>query len=87
MIWQIQYRKKAHKTLESLTERQRKRILNAINRLRENPFNRNDLDTKKLEGRGDWRLRVGDWIIIYYVYEGRLLIEIIEIGPRGDVYK
>ena len=86
-MWQVIYRKKSRKLLDRLPERQRYRIESAIEKLRENPFYRDDLDTKKLEASENWRLRVGDWRIIYYLYEKRLLIEIIEIGPRGDVYK
>ena len=86
-MWQVIYRKKSRKLLDRLPERQRRRIENAIEKLRENPFYRDDLDTKKLEASENWRLRVGDWRIIYYLYERRLMIEIIEIGARGDIYK
>ena len=86
-MWQVLYRKKARKLLDRLPERQRNRIESAIENLRENPFDVKKSDIKKLEASENWRLRVGDWRIIYYLYDGRLLIEIIEIGSRGDIYK
>ena len=86
-MWQVLYRKKARKLLDRLPERQRNRIESAIENLRENPFDVKKSDIKKLEASENWRLRVGDWRIIYYLYDGRLLIEIIEIGSCGDIYK
>jgi mRNA interferase RelE/StbE len=41
-----------------------------------------------LQGFKDtYRLRVGDWRIIYILENERLIITIIRIGPRGDVYR
>ena len=57
------------------------RILKAIKDL---PYG----DVKKLQGRAeDYRLRVGDYRIIFTKDDEELLIYVIEIAPRGDVYK
>jgi mRNA interferase RelE/StbE len=43
---------------------------------------------KKLSGYDKYyRIRVGDWRIIYAVEEDRLIILVLEIGSRGGVYK
>ncbi|MGI8648028.1 MAG: hypothetical protein DLM55_08760 [Acidimicrobiales bacterium] len=34
-----------------------------------------------------WRLRIGDWRILYDVYEDVLVVDVVRVGPRGDVYK
>jgi len=43
---------------------------------------------KKLTGPENlWRIRVGDWRIIYEIRDDILLIVVVEVGPRGDVYR
>ncbi|MDR6772926.1 type II toxin-antitoxin system RelE/ParE family toxin [Azospirillum sp. BE72] len=41
---------------------------------------------KKLKGRDGYRLRVEDWRVIYTIEAGVLVLIVIEIGPRGDIY-
>jgi len=44
--------------------------------------------TKKLKGTGDqWRVRVGDYRIIYQIEDDRLLIVVIRIGHRREIYR
>jgi mRNA interferase RelE/StbE len=44
--------------------------------------------TKKLKGTGDlWRVRVGDYRIVYQIEDDRLLIVVIRIGHRREVYR
>lgn len=38
-------------------------------------------------GEGELRIRVGDWRVIYVVHEGELLVLVIKIGHRGDIYR
>jgi mRNA interferase RelE/StbE len=44
-------------------------------------------DWKRLEGTDFWRLRVGGWRAICTVQNSELLILVLKIAPRGDVYK
>ena len=48
---------------------------------------RHRLDIKQLEGRAGYRLRIGTWRALYRLEEDQLIIEVVKIGPRGDVYK
>ena len=43
-------------------------------------------NVKKLKGRPGYRLRVGDWRVIFTLNNDELVLIVIEIGPRGDVY-
>ena len=42
----------------------------------------------KLVGEDDqWRIRVGEWRIIYRIDDGRLVVLVVKVGPRKDVYR
>lgn len=43
-------------------------------------------NVKKLVGRPGYRLRVGDWRVIYDIEAGRLVVRVLDIGARGGVY-
>ena len=86
MIWKIVIGHKAKKTLASLPKPLRERILMAIDRLRYGPY-QPDLDVKPLRGRPEWRLRVGDWRVLFLIDENEIKIVIVHVNPRGDVYK
>lgn len=46
------------------------------------------LDIKQMQGYDDlWRLRVGDFRVIYTIRDDILHIEVIQIGSRWDIYK
>ncbi|WP_368501900.1 type II toxin-antitoxin system RelE/ParE family toxin [Flavitalea sp. BT771] len=43
---------------------------------------------KKLKGRDAWRIRIGDYRgVIYEIHDGRLVVTIITVGPRREVYE
>lgn len=41
----------------------------------------------KLQGREGYRLRVGDWRVIYQVQDKELLILVLKVASRGEVYR
>ena len=81
-MYQIIIKKKAKKFIDKLPANERKRVVSAIELLP------NGEDIKKLKGYdGLLRLRVGDYRIIYTVDNGKLVVFVIDIDNRGDVYK
>jgi len=44
-------------------------------------------NAKKLQGRTGYRLRVGDWRVIYEINKDEVLILVLKIAPRGEVYE
>lgn len=44
-------------------------------------------NAKKLQGRSGYRLRVGDWRVIYEINNDQVVIIVIKIAPRGEVYQ
>jgi mRNA interferase RelE/StbE len=63
------------------------RILTALTALGDNPY-RDDADIKKLTGpSGLYRLRVGNYRVAYQVEDGELIILVVTVGDRRDVYR
>ena len=44
-------------------------------------------DWKPLQGSPFWRLRVGGWRVICEIVKNKLIIYVLKIGSRGDIYK
>ncbi|NHN33637.1 type II toxin-antitoxin system RelE/ParE family toxin [Paenibacillus sp. S3N08] len=64
----------------------RRRIRDALLELAENPFQ--SPEVKRLKGRkGQYRKRVGDYRIIYEIVDKQLIILVLKISIRGNVYK
>ena len=83
--WQIMVRRKARRVLARLPADLQNRMVQAIDDLAQNP---RPIQSKRLVGTDDlYRIRVGSWRIIYTIQDEQLLILIITIAPRGQVYK
>lgn len=82
--YRIEFLKTAKKELLKLPKEIQQRIAAKIDALVTNPY---PPDTKKLKnGGGRLRIRVGDYRIIYRIEEGQLVILVIKIGHRRDIY-
>lgn len=83
--WQVLLLKGPQKILRKLPADVRSRLLSTLHGLEDEP---NPNGVKKLSGYENYyRIRVGDWRIIYAVEEDRMIILVLEIGSRGGVYK
>ena len=80
-IYKIKYNKAALKFLDKQDKKQRLRIYKAIYQLPDNG------DIKRLKGYNNkYRLRVGDFRIIYDKFDNELIISVINIDNRGQAY-
>ena len=79
-------RSQAKKKLQSLPRSDRFRIAEKLEQLGHNPDD-SSLDIKKLEGEPYFRLRVGNWRIIFERHDVVRIIAVEKIKPRGDAYK
>lgn len=76
--------KTAIKQLDKLSESVSENLILAIEQLAKNP---RPYGAKKLKGREGFRIRKGDYRIIYDIFDRQLVIEIVTIGHRKEVYE
>ena len=84
MSYQVILPKSAQKALDRLPDETANRILDALSELKEQP---RPVGCKKLRGETAWRIRVGDYRIIYEIHDKVLQIIVITIGHRREVYR
>jgi mRNA interferase RelE/StbE len=83
-VYQIEITNSAHHHLRNLTNLNRQRIHEAIEQLSQNP---RSYGFKKLQGEVDfYRIRVGDYRILYMIDDSAKLINIMRIMPRENAY-
>ena len=88
MSYQLKLHKSVTKFLKSAPAKTRERIIDKLNLLQENPLTHPQLDIKAMQGLTDtYRLRIGQLRIIYQIQQDKLIIYLLTIGSRGDVYK
>ncbi len=80
----ISIKKSAEKELKSLSAEMYLRIRKSIFSLAENP---RPNGCKKLKGKESYRIREGDFRIIYEIKDDILVIMVIKIGHRKEVYE
>ncbi len=82
----LEYDSAARKSLRAVRDRRvRVALLDAIEALMDNPRPPGCL---MLAGHRDlWRIRVQDWRVIYRIEDQRLVVIVVEIGGRGQVYR
>jgi len=85
MAYSILLAPPAERQLKSLTDSVQKRIVKRLKSLRENP---RPQGVKKLAGEEDlYRIRDGDSRIIYTIQDKELIVLVVKIGNRKDVYR
>jgi mRNA interferase RelE/StbE len=84
-VYRIQFKSSAAQQLDRLDGAVRVRVDRKVDELAENP---RPAGAKKLKGSSElWRVRVGDYRVIYSIHDDVLLILVVKIGHRGDVYR
>jgi len=82
--YKIQLKRSVVKTLKSLPRREVKKIGKKIDSLGQKPIPK---DSKKIKGEKDlYRVRVGDYRILYFFQNSALTVLVIRVGHRKDIY-
>jgi len=82
--YKLELTKTAQKDLKKLDTQILNRILPKIKSLEDEPYPNG---VKKLVTGDGYRIRIGDYRIVYDVYEDLILVKIMKIGHRKDIYK
>ncbi len=84
MVYSISIKQSALKALQKIDHPQRVRLIEAIDKLKINP---NAGSVLKGEFSGLRRIRIGDYRIVYEVQNQQLIILVVRIAHRREVYK
>ena len=76
--------KSVQKALDRLPDEAVKRVLARLGQLEVDP---RPADVKKLKGREAWRIRVGDYRVIYEIHDRQLQVLVITVGHRREIYR
>lgn len=82
MTYKIKFEKRAFQELNKLDQMISRRILRSIKELKENFHTK---DVKRLKGQDNYRLRVGNYRVLFYIKND--LIRILKVGHRKSIYK
>lgn len=83
-MYRIILLKPAQRFLKKLGKEEKKRIITKIKELREDPHKGVPL-VANLSGL--WRMRIGDYRVVYQVKNEELIILVLKIGHRKNVYE
>jgi len=86
MSYTVLFKETAKKELYALPEKILKKVLAATDSLSINP---RPVGVKKLKGKGEnlWRIRIGDYRVIYLIDDKIRVVNIRKIGNRREVYE
>jgi len=85
-MYRIVLAKRADRALRKMPRHRARLIREKLDQLAQDPYARNP-NVTKLQDRPGYRLRVGDWRVIYEIEDGRLVILVFKIATRGEVYQ
>ncbi len=82
MKYNLKIQKNAQKSLAKISEPFQSKIIDKIYTLANDPF----YNAKKLIGREAYRIRIGNYRVIYEIINDELVILIVDIGHRKNIY-
>ena len=84
MSYRIEFTTAAARAFSKLTKQVQKQLQSEINQLADNPRSHG---CKKLKGPSNrWRVRSGDYRVVYEVHDGILLVLIVDVRHRSSIY-
>jgi len=84
LIYKVMVERPAKRNLSKIPQPHQDRIINAIRNLRDNP---RPSGVRKLTGRSAWRIRIGNYRIIYEIDDDQSTVLVVTLGHRGEVYR
>ncbi len=84
MTYEVFIERRAQRALARIAQPHRDKIISAIQRLADDP---RPPGVKKLIGRDAWRICIGSYRVLYEIHDAKLVVLVVEIGDRRDVYR
>jgi mRNA interferase RelE/StbE len=85
-MYRILFTRNADKALRKVPCNIAQRIRERLDQIAAAPYVHHP-NTTRLQNRPSYRLRVGDWRVIYKIEDEELIILVLRIGPRGEAYR
>lgn len=85
-MYKIAYTKEAQKSLLKMPQNTARLIREKLDVVAVDPYATHP-NAKKLQGREGYRLRVGDWRVVYRIENEQLIIIVLKVASRREVYK
>ncbi len=82
--YSLRIKRSAAKEIEALPPKDRRRVVTKIEALASNP---RPSGCEKLSGEEKYRLRQGDYRILYEIIDAALVVTVVKVGNRRDVYR
>ena len=82
--YKVEFSKRVRKDFREIPEHDANRILSKIKALAEEPL---PADSKKLKGEELFRIRLGNYRVIYSIEDEKMLVFVVKLGHRKDIYK
>lgn len=83
MTWTLHLRPAARRALDALDKKTLARVEAMLARLAEDP----KANASKLTNRPEWRVRVGDFRILFEIHEAEVVVLVLTIAHRREVYR
>ena len=84
MKYEVKLKSSVKKQFKNIDKKQAERILIRVCLLSDNPF---PTGVEQLTGQKAYRIRIGDYRVIYEVKNKELIVQVIRVGHRKDVYR
>lgn len=84
-MWSLEFSHEAVKALMRMSLPEARRIRRRLDDLARDPWAAPNV--KKLTGHPGFRLRVGKWRVVYLLNRERLIVQVIRVAQRGEVYR
>jgi len=83
-MYQIELRRRAQRALDKLPKSDFQAVIEAIRGLAQTPRPRG---IEKVKSTGLWRIRQGDYRIIYAIDDNECLVTVVRVGHRREIYR
>lgn len=85
-MYRILFTKQSQRALQKLPKDKSAAVIRGLEQIAKDPYARHT-NVTRLQNRSGYRLRVGNWRVIYEIRNEELVILVLKIAPRGEVYR